>query len=194
MSNYELNPATADELTYCAVHPDRETSLRCNKCERYMCAQCAVQTPVGYRCKECARQHEDKFFSATQNDNLVVFGVTLVLAGIAGAIVSMIGFLFLALILGLPAGGAISEAALRAVQRRRGRQFALMGAAGAVIGGLLGGMAQVYLRLGQVFASRGVEAAIPLDLVFSSTMQNWGLLLFVGLVAAAVYGRFRIGK
>ncbi len=185
MTDFELQPAAADEATYCAVHPDRETSLRCNKCERYMCAQCAVQTPVGYRCKECARQHEDKFFSANPYDNVIIFGVSLVLTAIGAVIMSMISFLFLALILGLPAGGAISEAGLRAVQRRRGRRFGLVGAGGAVIGGLLGGMIQIYLRLNQ---------AVPLNVVFTLTLRNWGLLLFVVLVAVAVYGRFRIGK
>ena len=46
-------PDVTDEVTYCAVHPDRETGLRCNKCGRLMCAECAVPTPVGYRCREC---------------------------------------------------------------------------------------------------------------------------------------------
>ena len=39
----------------CATHPDTETVLRCNKCEKPICHRCVIQTPVGGRCKECAR-------------------------------------------------------------------------------------------------------------------------------------------
>ncbi len=65
----------SEQLTYCEVHPDRETSLRCNKCNRLMCPDCAVSTPVGYRCKQCVRQHDDKFFTAGQNDYVVIGAV-----------------------------------------------------------------------------------------------------------------------
>ena len=75
------NP-TVEELTYCEVHPDRETALRCNQCNRLMCAECAVTTPVGYRCRECVRAHDDKFFSGTQLDYGIVFGVGAVLAAL----------------------------------------------------------------------------------------------------------------
>ena len=51
MSEHEHEPITVEETTYCAVHPDRETSLQCNRCGRYMCVECAVHTPVGYRCR-----------------------------------------------------------------------------------------------------------------------------------------------
>ncbi len=52
----------ADAL-YCVNHPDRETYVRCGKCERPICTRCMVQTPVGARCRECAQlrrlpQHE----------------------------------------------------------------------------------------------------------------------------------------
>ena len=44
-----------NEKMYCYNHPQRETVLRCNRCERPMCTSCAVLTPTGYRCKECVR-------------------------------------------------------------------------------------------------------------------------------------------
>ena len=169
-----------EETTYCTVHHDRETSLRCNKCGRLMCAQCAVQTPVGYRCRECVRSHEDKFYAATNNDYYIVAAICAGLAAIAGAIVSALGgFFIVALILGFPVGGGISEAALRATQRRRGRQSALVGAAAAVVGGLLGAFVQAATRYNTNIAFRVVTT-------------NIGLLLFVGLVAMAVYGRYKM--
>ena len=39
----------------CAFHPDVETSLRCAECDRYICPRDMVATPVGYKCRECAR-------------------------------------------------------------------------------------------------------------------------------------------
>lgn len=39
----------------CATHPDTETVLRCSKCEKPICPRCVIQTPIGGRCKGCAR-------------------------------------------------------------------------------------------------------------------------------------------
>src|SRR5437667_7912823 len=39
----------------CAAHPGTETVLRCGKCETPICPRCLVQTPVGARCRDCAR-------------------------------------------------------------------------------------------------------------------------------------------
>ena len=39
-----------DERTVCANHSDRETGLRCNRCDKFICAECASKTPVGYSC------------------------------------------------------------------------------------------------------------------------------------------------
>ena len=38
----------------CARHPNRETLVRCGKCDTPLCPACMVQTPVGVRCKSCA--------------------------------------------------------------------------------------------------------------------------------------------
>lgn len=38
----------------CYRHPDRETLLHCGSCERPICTDCTVITPVGARCHECA--------------------------------------------------------------------------------------------------------------------------------------------
>ena len=46
---------------YCANHPTVETTLRCNRCEKPICAKCAVLTPTGYRCKECIKEQQKIF-------------------------------------------------------------------------------------------------------------------------------------
>lgn len=159
-----------DEMTYCAVHPDRETALRCNKCERLMCADCAVQTPVGYRCKQCVRQHEDKFFNATTADYAIVLVTAAVIAALGFVGVSMIGgFLLFVIILSIPIGGAVGEVALRLTGRRRGRYSGYFAAAGAVIG-----------------------AFAPTLLMFGQLVLAPSLLIYAGIVAFTAYGRFRL--
>jgi MFS family permease len=187
-----------EELTYCTVHPDHETSLRCNKCGRLMCADCAVSTPVGYRCKQCVRQHEDKFFSANQNDYAIVFGVCAALSGIGGYIASLINIFLILFFIGIPVGGFVAEAALRATKRRRGRYSGEIGAGGVVVGGLVGGLLHTY----SIYSSAAARVAEntpdfelpPVDLSFllQSTLSDVGLLVFIGVVAFFVYSRFKM--
>ncbi len=44
----------SDELTYCYKHPDRETGVSCQRCDRYICPQCSTPGAVGYLCPEDA--------------------------------------------------------------------------------------------------------------------------------------------
>lgn len=197
----DLDLTPTEETTYCAVHPDRETGLRCNKCGRYMCVQCAVRTPVGYRCKECVRGIQDKYFNAAQHDNLIIAGVCAGLSAVAGAILAAInlGILF-ALILGLPIGGGIAEVALRAIQRRRGRQFPIIAGVATAVGGIVGAFLYTYITLnnaynqvaGQVPAEALGEFAPTFDTVFSFVISDIGMLIFVGMITFAVYGRFKM--
>jgi len=39
----------------CYRHPDRETYLRCHRCERSICTDCMVSAAVGYQCPACVR-------------------------------------------------------------------------------------------------------------------------------------------
>ncbi|MEO8393579.1 MAG: B-box zinc finger protein [Chloroflexota bacterium] len=188
---------TEDEILHCTVHPDRETTLRCNKCGRPMCTKCAVSTPVGYRCRECVRGIQAGYYKATNNDYIIIAvacaGLTLVAAAIASAI--NLGILF-TLILAIPIGGGIGELALRITSRRRGRQSANIAAAGAVIGGLAGGFIRTFLYYQSLVARVGARAeqlgGSLLNLALTATVNDIGLLVFVGLVAVVVYGRFKM--
>lgn len=37
----------------CAWHPGVETNVSCPECGRYICPKDMVDTPVGYKCREC---------------------------------------------------------------------------------------------------------------------------------------------
>ena len=40
---------------YCPRHPKNETNLRCGRCEKLVCTECMVHTPVGVRCQDCGK-------------------------------------------------------------------------------------------------------------------------------------------
>lgn len=137
----------AEEITYCAVHPDRETGLRCNRCNRYMYAQCAVQTPVGYRCRECVRQVDDKFFNAASSDPLIAAGVAAAGGVVLGLLSGLLGgfTLFLSIIIALPAGVYLGSLIGRALNKRRGRDNWKYALAGFAVGMFIGGFAAGWI-------------------------------------------------
>lgn len=127
---------------YCYVHPDRETSLRCNRCERPICAQCAVRTPTGYRCRECVREQKKIFDTAEWYDYLVGFGTSTVLSLIASILLVVIsGFIgffmwFVSFAIAGAAGVFIANTTQAVLRKRRSKQLFWLVAAGVVIGAL----------------------------------------------------------
>jgi hypothetical protein len=117
---------------YCANHPDVETSLRCNKCEKPICAKCAVLTPTGYRCKECIRGQQKIFETAEWIDYPLIFVSVTILAYLGSLIAFRLGF-FIILLAPL-AGGVIAEIARAITRHRRSKRLYLLAAAAAIIG------------------------------------------------------------
>lgn len=125
-----------DQVLYCVNHPKVETMLRCNRCGQPICTRCAVQTPVGYRCKQCVRGQQAVFFSGGPVDYVIGGVVALVLGGIAAYLMGLLGGWFFSLILGPAAGIGIAEAVRLAVRRRRTRYLWAVVAGGMIVSGL----------------------------------------------------------
>ncbi|MFD0329643.1 rhomboid family intramembrane serine protease [Streptacidiphilus monticola] len=39
----------------CYRHPDRETGVRCSRCDRPVCPECRVDASVGFHCRDCVQ-------------------------------------------------------------------------------------------------------------------------------------------
>jgi hypothetical protein len=163
---------------YCANHPDRETMLRCNRCNKPICYQCAVLTPVGYRCKECVREQQNVYYNAERLDLPIGAAIGFALGAGVGALayaflglLGLIGFI-IAFFAGPAAGGLIAEGIRWGVHRRRARGMKWVAAGACLAGIVLGGL----ILLGVLgFPIRGF---VRLDV--------W---LFAALAASAVYAR-----
>ena len=126
----------------CYRHPNRQTSLRCYTCGKPICTQCAVKTPVGYRCPDCVRNLENTFFEATTRDYLLVTAVLFPLSLIVGYLVTRFasgGFLLIFLMFAIAGaiGSWIGRIGHQVAGRRRGRYMPIIAATCVVLGVLL---------------------------------------------------------
>ena len=129
------------ETLYCYVHPTRETALRCNNCNRPICAACAVRTPIGYRCRECVKGQQKVFDTSEWYDYITGFIVAALLSTVASFLVTFIGgigfFGWFLIAAGAPtAGVAIAESVRLITRKRRSRPLFMTVAAGVILGAL----------------------------------------------------------
>ncbi|MBI3158482.1 MAG: hypothetical protein HYZ26_02650 [Chloroflexi bacterium] len=119
---------------YCANHPDRATTLRCNRCNKPICASCAKRTPTGYRCPECIRELSQVYITAKSQDYVVGFLVAAILSAVAALVLANLGWF--TIFLSPLAGGVIAEVVRRSVGRRRAPALFRLAAAGVALSGL----------------------------------------------------------
>ena len=129
------------ETLYCYVHPNRETSLRCNNCNRPICAQCAVRTPTGYRCRECVKGQQRVFNTSEWYDYVSGFIIAALLSAVAAFLVTLIGgigfFGWFLIAAGAPTAGVfIAEGVRMVTGKRRSRPLFITVVAGVVLGAL----------------------------------------------------------
>ncbi len=126
------SPNTDPTVLHCYRHPDRETMLRCSRCERPICSECAVLTPTGYRCRECIRGQQKAFDTSRWSDYPIAFILAGGLSFAGSYLAAMLGFftIFIAPIAGL----AVAEVVRWAVRKRRSMLLFRLAALGAALG------------------------------------------------------------
>ncbi len=169
--------STSPYSLFCYSHPQRETVLRCNRCERPICTQCATLTPTGYRCKECIRGQQKVFETAQTRDYVAAVIVAGIFAFIGSIIASAMGFF--TLFIGPIAGVIIAETIRALSHRRRSRLLAQIAAGAAGLGSLPFVLIQLAGLLLTGFSAGG------LSVILSVVYQG----LFTFLVISTVYYR-----
>jgi uncharacterized membrane-anchored protein len=172
----QATPENTATVLYCANHPGRETMLRCNRCNKPICYDCAMLTPVGYRCKECVRGQQAKYYNGSTLDPFIGAVIGFILGALAGVaaclflgLFGILGF-FIALFAGPAAGGVIAEGVRWSVRRRRARYLNVF-----VIIATLAGMFLAGLFL---LGPRAIGSLLP-------------VLLFAIGMASTIYARLQ---
>jgi hypothetical protein len=191
-------PPDAGDVLYCAVHTNVETTLRCNKCGRPMCPRCAVQTPVGYRCKECVRGQQKTFYNAQTLDPIIQLVISLFLGLIGTGLIGLfeLGGFFIWLIAfwaGSGFGALVADLCHRAVGKRRGKYSYLAVAAGIIVGGLIASVLPWAIAMGSMIALSGSGYEQVPALAYFGGM-SLTKLIFLGMAVAGAVGRLRLGR
>lgn len=175
-------------MAQCATHPGVETELRCGRCEKFICPRCLVQTPVGARCRECARLRPLPIFQISPAYYLRALGAGLGMALMGGTlwgILPTLGFLSFFIVLG--AGYLVGEAVSLAVNRKRGRWLQAVAGTSFLLAYLVSQVAPTLLLVGSQGSLLAHAATLALK-VLTYTLLNPFALLALGLgLAIAVY-------
>lgn len=173
-----------NHIMTCANHPNRETSLRCNRCDKPICPQCAKHTPVGYRCRECLRGQQKAFDTARQIDYPLAAVISAIGAGVA---MYLLGFLsWWGLFIAPVVGGGLADIIRSVVGRRRSRSLPTV----AVVGGAIGTLPTFWQPFGRI-----VFVIAAGDIGSLGTVLLGVVMLFAvaGLTLTTLFYRLRAG-
>ena len=170
---------------FCYRHPNRETWVRCGRCDQPICMACAMQGPVGMRCKSCGKPSRDPLTMMTPQQ-LALGTLVAIGAGTVGGFIGIQMGFFFALCLGPFAGGFFCEAVQRVTGYKRGaRMKAIVG------GGILAGVliaAGVYVQLYYGTYAAGAEG-VGMEFLYTTVLT--GALVYVVAAMIGAYSRLR---
>lgn len=170
------NPTT---LT-CTFHPKRETKLRCNRCNRPICVQCAKPTPTGYRCPECIRSQQKAFITVRWYDYIIAVILTGLFSFLGSLLAVPFGFftLFIA-----PVAGTITEFVVRkAISNRKSPLlFKIIG-----VTAFAGSLPVLIIQ-----GFSGIKAVLKFGISAAASVFPFvWILLYAVMITSTVYYRF----
>jgi hypothetical protein len=176
-----------DGAMYCYRHPDRETYVRCGRCDRPICTSCAMQGPVGFRCKQCGTLANDPLTTIAPTH--AVLGTAVAFAG--GIVIGLItgGLGLFTIFVSFFAGGVISEAVIRITGYKRGPRILAIVFGGIAAGAIVGIGFATFVLFNQLagLPAEGVTVSVVNVLI---DQLPW-LLVSVGSACAGAYTRLR---
>ena len=113
---------------------DNEITLRCSRCGKPISPAEAVQTPTGYRCRECVRQQQKVFDTSRPLDLVLGFVIAAALSLVGSYLTTRIGYF--TFLLAPAAGVVVAEAVRMATQKRRSKKLFRAVTIGMIVGGL----------------------------------------------------------
>ena len=172
-----------DGPLYCYRHPKSETYVRCGRCDQPICPRCAVQGPVGFRCRQCGLVKNATLASFTPQQLVLGAGIAAAGGGIVGYLGGQVGFysIFIAFF----AGAFIAEGFVRFVGLKRGPIPRLLLYGGLLAGFAIGAALQVGTFLGAL-----PEAGQPLIQLWLQQQLPF-ILIGAGATLAGAYSRVR---
>jgi hypothetical protein len=192
MSTAVTADLTEPQPLYCYRHPERETFVRCGRCDQPICMGCAMQGPVGLRCKTCGKPARDAL--ASLRPSQVAIGL-LVAAGLS-AVVGYFGaqFGWFMIVVGFFAGSVIAEALDRTIGIKRGPRILAIAVTGILVGGLIGSsfsMIGMWREMEGYAAAAGAQdfPVLPLDAFLLQNVPN--VLITLAATVVGAYARLR---
>ena len=172
-----------DGPLYCYRHPKSETYVRCGRCDQPICPRCAVQGPVGFRCRQCGLVKSAAISSFSPRQLALGVGIPIGGGAIVGYLGGQIGFysIFLAFF----AGAFIAEAFVRSVGLKRGPIVRAMLYGGLAAGFAFGATVQVLTFMGSIPA----EGDVSIQLWLQSMLPY--IAIGLGATLAGAYSRVR---
>jgi hypothetical protein len=174
-----------DGRLFCYRHPTRETYIRCGRCDQPICTACAMQGPVGFRCRQCGTPARDPLQAVSPVQALLTFAAALGLGIVGGFISSRVEFVIATLIVGYISGILASEGSARITGYKRGPVVMASVIGGLALGIVIGFVGETWLWLAQLgpLAPIGEEFGLSLE----SVLLDQAIYLLMA-IAAAVFG------
>ncbi len=169
---------------HCEVHPQVETNLACSKCGKPICPRCLVQTPVGARCRECARLKGVPMYQVSPRYLLQATAAGIALALPAGLVWYLFngGILgFFAFFAAIGVGYGVGEGISYSVNRKRGTVLQVVAVCSVVLSYLVGNVMWWLFK-----------TPIPFSLAIRHAFDFgiWGVV-FAAVAAFMAYTRLR---
>ena len=119
----------------CSMISTLKLRLRCSRCNKPMCTDCARQHPVGLRCKVCMKELRSPVYKVSMMEGLRGFAAGAGAAALAPLAVALgLRFFFLGLLMAYMAGERIADAVSWGSGRKRGRAMQWVSVAAIVVG------------------------------------------------------------